>query len=253
MEFSKSTKEHLGHYVYALVDPRDDSKDKPIFYVGKASGNNRAFNHLQSKRTETQKQKKIREIRQAGYEPIVEIIRYGLASESAAFEVEAAVIDAIGIEHLTNIIRGYGVEKGRMLASEIELLYGSAPILIDDISEPCILFFIHETFSPTLSEQELYDCTRQFWGVGKIERESLTHRTALAVVEGVIVRVYRIESWHLEGSTFSSREFKGTGKEKHEFVGQLLKNHPLTGRKLVKSTGETIKAMRKGFTYLPRA
>ena len=72
--FSQSTKEHLGHYVYALVDPRDDFKDKPIFYVGKASSNNRAFNHLQSKRTETEKQKKIREIRRAGYEPIVEII-----------------------------------------------------------------------------------------------------------------------------------------------------------------------------------
>ncbi len=253
MEFSKSTKEHLGYYVYALVDPRDESKDKPIFYVGKASGNNRAFNHLQSKRIETQKQKKIREIRRAGYEPVVEIIRYGLASESAAFEVEAAVIDAIGIEHLTNIVRGHGVEKGRMLASEIERLHGSAPILIDDISEPCIIFFIHETYSPTLSEQELYDCTRQFWDVGKSERESLTHRTALAVVEGVIVRVYRIESWHLEGSTFSSREFKGTRKDKHEFVGQLLKKHPLTGRKLIESTGEKIKAMQKGFTYLPRA
>ena len=254
MEFSKSTKEHLGHYVYALVDPRNDSKDKPIFYVGKASGNNRAFNHLQSKRTETQKQKKIREIRRAGYEPIVEIIRYGLASESAAFEVEAAVIDAIGIEHLTNIVRGHGVEKGRMLASEIERLYGAAPVLIDDISEPCILFFINNTYSPTLSEQELYDCTRQFWqGVAKSKRETLVPRTALAIVEGVVVRVYRIESWHLAGSTFSSRDFNGIRKDKWEFVGQLLKNHPLAGRKLVESDGETIKAIQKGYMYLPRA
>ena len=182
MEFSKSTKEHLEHYVYALVDPRD----KTIFYVGKASANNRAFNHLQSKRTETQKQKKIREIRRAGYEPVVEIIRYGLASESAAFDVEAAVIDTIGIEHLTNIVRGHGVEKGRMLASEIERLYGSAPILIDDISEPCILFFINNTYSPTSSEQELYDCTRQFWqGVAKSKRESLTKLRLKPTSEGV--------------------------------------------------------------------
>lgn len=249
MEFSKSTKEHLGYYVYALVDP----KDKTIFYVGKASANNRAFNHLQSNRNETQKQKKIREIRREGNEPVVEIIRYGLASESVAFEVEAAIIDAIGIENLTNIVRGHGVEKGRMLASEIERLYGSAPILIDDISDPCILFFINNTYSPTLSEQELYDCTRQFWqGVAKSKRETLTPRIALAIVEGVIVRVYRIEGWHLAGSTFSSREFNGSRKDKWEFVGQLLNNHYLVGRKLIESNGETIKAIQKGYMYLPR-
>jgi uncharacterized protein len=247
--FSKSTKEHLGHYVYALVDPRD----KTIFYIGQASGNNRAFNHLQSKKTETQKQKKIKEIRRAGYEPSVEIIRYGLATKSIALEVEAATIDTIGLENLTNIVRGHGVERGRMLASEIEQVYGSAPRLIDDISQPCILFFINDSYSPTLSEQEIYDCTRQFWDVGKIERESLSHPTALAIVEGVVVRVYRIESWYLAGSTFSEREPRNKSKEKWEFVGQLLKNHPLEGRRLIEANGETIKAMQKGFTYIPRA
>jgi len=249
MEFSKSTKEHLGFYVYSLIDPRD----KSIFYVGKASSNNRAFNHLQSKKSETNKQKRIKEIRRAGHEPVVEIIRYGLDSESAAFDVEAAVIDAIGIENLTNVIRGHGVEKGRMLASEIERLYGTSPISVDEITEPCIVFFIHETYSPTLSEQELYDCTRQFWDVGKDERDLLLHRTALAVVEGVIVRVYRIEGWYLQGATLSSRKYKGTRKDKREFVGQIVDNHPLLGLKLVEPSGETIKAMQKGFMYLPRA
>ncbi|MBV6394503.1 MAG: hypothetical protein HFACDABA_00068 [Anaerolineales bacterium] len=248
MEFSKSTKEHLGYYVYALVDPRD----KTIFYVGKASANNRAFNHLQSNRIETKKQKEIKEIRRAGYEPNVEILRYGLDNEEMAFEVEAAIIDAVGLEHLTNVVRGHGIEKGRMLASEIERLYGSSPKLIDEILEPCILFFIYKTYSPTLSEQELYDCTRQFWGIGKTERESLRHRTAFAIVDGVAIRAYRIESWHSAGSTFSSREFKNIQKTKWEFVGQLLNDHPLVGRKLIESGGKTIKAVQKGYTYLPR-
>ncbi len=39
MKFSLSTRKALQHYVYALVDPRDQK----IFYVGKASANNRAF------------------------------------------------------------------------------------------------------------------------------------------------------------------------------------------------------------------
>jgi len=30
MKFSQSTKAHLGHYVYSLVDPRTET----IFYVG---------------------------------------------------------------------------------------------------------------------------------------------------------------------------------------------------------------------------
>jgi hypothetical protein len=254
MEFSKLTKEHLGHYIYALVDPRD----KTIFYVGKASANNRAFNHLQSKKTETKKQKKIREIRHlAGQEPIIEIIRYGLASEAVAFEVEASIIDAIGLENLTNVVRGHGVERGRLPASEIERIHGSTPILVDDITEHCMLFFIHETYSPTMSELEIYECTRQFWhNVAKSKREKLTYRTALAIVEGVVVRAYRIESWHSGGSTFSStrEEFNGNGEDNRwEFVGQLLKKHPLVGRKLIESTGETIKAIQNGYTYLPRA
>lgn len=44
MSFSKDVQKQLGHYVYALVDPRDET----IFYFGKATANNRAFNHLKT-------------------------------------------------------------------------------------------------------------------------------------------------------------------------------------------------------------
>lgn len=144
--------------------------------------------------------------------------------------------------------------RPRKQASKRERLDPPAPILIEDIAEPCILFFIHHTYSPTLSEQEVYDCTRQFWqGVAKRKREALVPQTALAMVKGVVMRVYRIEGWYLAGSTFSSRACNGTRKDKWEFVGQLLKDHPLVGRKLVESNGETIKATQKGYRYLPRA
>ena len=53
MEFSKSTKEHLGYYVYALVDPRD----KTIFYVGKLQ-TIVLLNYLQSNRTYLKSKKK---------------------------------------------------------------------------------------------------------------------------------------------------------------------------------------------------
>ncbi len=107
MTFSSSTRKKLLHYVYGLVDPRDDK----IFYVGKASANNRAFDHLRASEGEGAKSKRIREIRQVGLQPQVEVLRYGLADASMCFEVEAAIIDAIGLENLTNAVRGHGIER----------------------------------------------------------------------------------------------------------------------------------------------
>ena len=248
MKFSKSTKEHLGFYVYGLVDPRD----KQIFYVGKASANDRAFSHLKVKSSESKKQKAIDEIRAAKLEPIVEILRYGLESEKVALEVEAAIIDAIGLENLTNAVRGHGVERGRLFASEVERLHGSEPVHIGSITDPCMLFFIHNTYSPTLSEQELYDSVRQFWHqVSEQTRMNLTHPVALGVVEGVVVRSYSIAGWYPAGTTLSSRSFSGA-EDKWEFVGQLLSDHQFAGRMLVEADGTPIAASQKGYCYLPR-
>jgi len=248
MKFSKSTKEHLGFYVYGLVDPRY----KRIFYVGKASANDRAFNHLKVTSSESRKQEIIDEIRLAKLEPIVEILRYGLKSEKVALEVEAAIIDAIGLENLTNAVRGHGVERGRLFASEVERLHGSKPVLISSVTDPCILFYIHNSYSPTLSEQGLYDSTRQFWHeVSEKNRMEITHPVALGVVEGVVVRAYSIAGWFPAGTTLSSRLFAGA-ENKWEFVGQLLSDHPLAGRMLVEDDGTPSAASQKGYRYLPR-
>lgn len=101
MRFSAATRQSLGHYVYALVDPRTDG----IFYVGKANANNRAFDHLKAKESEAAKSIVISEIRKANLQTRVEILRYGLSSEDECLNVEAAVIDAIGLENLTNEVK----------------------------------------------------------------------------------------------------------------------------------------------------
>lgn len=250
MKFSSATKEYLRFYVYGLVDPRD----KRIFYVGKASANNRAFDHLKASVAESDKSSKIAEIRAAKCEPQVEILRYGLESEALALEVEAAVIDAIGLENLTNVVRGHGVERGRMLVQEVERLYGSTPIKVSEIRERCMLFYIHNTYSPTLSELEVYDCVRQFWhDVSEINRRTLAYPTGLGVVEGVVVRAYSIAAWFEAGTTFSTRPYTGTGKDNRwEFVGQKHDKHPLLGRLLVDDNGQPIAGVQKGYSYLPR-
>ncbi|MCZ8077172.1 MAG: hypothetical protein O9341_23895 [Paucibacter sp.] len=250
MRFSPSTTKQLDHYVYALVDPRYDS----IFYVGKASANNRAFDHLRIGKGEEEKHKRIRQIRADGHEPEVEVLRYGLKSAKASFEVEAAVIDAIGLENLTNKVRGHGIDRGRQKASEVERLHGSKAIAIEDIRESYMLFFINQTYTPTKTEQELYDCTRQFWSrVSPTTRTpsaggSLPYPVALAVVESVVVRAYSVLAWFPAGSTLSSRP-SGVPGTRWEFVGQLLPEHRLVGRRLTKG-GKDLPANQLGYGYI---
>ena len=253
MKFSANTKKHLGHYVYALVDPTNQS----IFYVGKASANNRAFDHLKASEGEEKKQKRIRQIRAAGLEPGVEILRYGLLSAKASFEVEAAIIDALGLENLTNVVRGHGIERGRLSAVEAERLHGSRPVKIEELTDRYMLFFIKQTYSPTLTEGQLYDSVRQFWSrVAALTRTPLSGGTqlpyivALGVVDSVVVRAYSISAWFPAGTTFSSRPYSTSPSEKRwEFVGNLLTEHPLVGKRLIKAESD-LTANQQGYGYI---
>jgi uncharacterized protein len=251
MKFSASTTTQLGHYVYALVDSRTQS----IFYIGKASANNRAFNHFLGGTSEKKKHARIEEIRATGFEPEVEILRYGLKSTSECFEVEAALIDAVGLENLTNEIRGHGIDRGRQKAADVERLHGSKPIAVESIIDPYMLFFINQSYSPTQTEQELYDATRQFWyqvspstRVPAPETGMLRYPIALAVVDSVVVRAYSILAWFPAGSTLSSRAFTGPSK-KWEFIGQLQTSNELVGKRLTKA-GNNLPANQLGFGYL---
>ncbi|MFL6715979.1 MAG: hypothetical protein ACJ8G3_06400 [Burkholderiaceae bacterium] len=63
----------------------------------------------------------IEEIRSHGrdLEPVVPILRHGLQDKLMAKEVEAAIIDTMGLENLTNLCRGKHIERacrlGRLL------------------------------------------------------------------------------------------------------------------------------------------
>ncbi len=245
--FSKRTQEALGHYVYALLDPFDRS----IFYVGKAKSNNRAFDHLRSLPKETAKSQLIQEIRRKGKEPIVEILRYGLGSEDSAFEVE----DALGIENLTNMVRGHGIEKGRLSLSEVEQLHGSEPLPLARVRDPYMMFFINRTYSTSLAEIDLYDATRQFWyNVAEDKRTKagngqLQYPFALSIYDGVVIRVYSIAAWFPAGTTLSTR-VSSNPKNRWEFVGNRVDAHPMQGKKLIGKDGSGLKANQLGYGYI---
>jgi hypothetical protein len=255
MNFSNATTTHLGHYVYALVDPRDGA----IFYVGKANANNRAFNHLSATRGESAKHDRIAEIRASKFEPVVEILRYGLTSAKESFEVEAAIIDTVGLEKLSNQVRGHGVDRGRQTAHEVERLHGSKPIEVNDLRESLMLFFINKTYSPTKTELELYDCVRQFWSKVSIATRTpdasgkLRYSVALGVADSVVVKAYSIAAWFPAHTTCSSRTSRARTLSqpgnRWEFVGQLIPDHQLVGRRLTRNEKD-YPANQQGYGYI---
>jgi hypothetical protein len=254
LKFEEKTKHALSFYVYLLIDPENGR----IFYVGKASANNRAFDHLKPLARESEKAKQISVIRSKGREPEVHILRHGLRNDWTAEEVEAAVIDTLGLENLTNLCRGKRIFRGRISAKDVNRRYGSQPIKVGSLTEPFMKISINKTYSPTLTEQELYDATRQFWhAVGprtRIPRAdgTLSYPVVLAIADSTVIMVYCVKAWFPAGSTMSTRLWGGKDSDKRwEFVGHSLPGHRLVGKRLVMDDGTTgIDADQKGYGYI---
>lgn len=211
IEFSSYVIEQIQYYVYLLIDP---STELP-FYVGKGTGN-RVFSHLNASLKnpdESDKIAKIKEIQQRGDTVRHIILRHGL-TEKEAFEVEATLIDWLGLSELTNIVKGMDSSRGKMSAVDIIAEYDAKEI---DILEPSILIIINQNYYPGISQNELYEITRNSWVIGK-KREKAHY--AFAVYKGVVRQVYRIQAWHPVVHTSESHRIK----ERWEFEGSIAEN-----------------------------
>ena len=214
----------LKSYVYVYLDPRDG---KP-FYIGKGQGN-RLFTHLDDE-AETEKVKRIADIRAAGLEPNIDLLRYGLSDNEAAL-VEAAAIDLIGKKNLTNVVAGIHSDSyGRITSQEVILMLSATPVTVH---HKAILITINKRYRSDMTPEELYESTRGLWKVGEKRREEADY--AMAVYQGIVREVYRIKhpwlpagtlEYHtrddIEGRKESGRwEFEGTVAEdiRDEYVG----------------------------------
>jgi len=186
---SQNTIEKLGSYVYLLIDPRNNK----IFYVGKGKGN-RINQHLlgalDDNTKETEKIKRIREIQNAKLEVKHTVLRHEL-TDKEALEVESAVIDVLGKDNLTNIVKGHNSEdKGIMKLEDIKIKYEAEEA---NIEEPAILININNLYQRDMSEKEIYDATRKSWKV------SISHvsdiKIACSVYRGIIREVFTINRW----------------------------------------------------------
>lgn len=199
-------------YVYVYIDPRDEQP----FYIGKGRGN-RLFSHLDDQ-AESEKVRRIAELRAAGLEPQIDMLRYGLSDAEAAL-VEAAAIDLIGRPPLTNIMAGHHDQSfGRITSHEIITMLTAKPVVV---REQALLFTINRLYRSGMSPAELYEATRKSWKVDP--RRAKKVELALAVYQGVVREVYRIREWHPAGtSPGQTRDVEPSGR--WEFEGDVAQD-----------------------------
>lgn len=192
--FAPGVVEHLGYYVYLLIDPRDGA----IFYVGKGV-NNRCFDHILVARktdrdefSEFSKLERIRAIEAAGHRVRIEVLRHGL-DEPTAFHVESAAIDLL--PDLTNAVKGHHSERWNV--EHLNGVYGAKPVVIAP-EHRVILIRVAREYRPDITDAELYEKTRSWWRIAERRtdlRNPKAPEWAFSVAGGVVRRVYKITGW----------------------------------------------------------
>ena len=204
----------LGVYVYAYIDPRDES----VFYIGKGVGA-RATDHLFDK-TESEKVARISGIIAAGLEPRIDIVAHQLRDDLEASRVEAASIEIIGVGNLTNIVRGrFSAHLPRRPLGDFIMEHAPQKA---EVTDPSLLIRINREFKYGMSTEALYESTRGIWVIGERRNRA---KFAMAVYAGIIREIYEIESWHRAGTTRyvtrSQAEFAKHQSKRWEFVGRV--------------------------------
>lgn len=210
--FDGLVSEKLGHHVYVLIDPRNHQP----FYIGKGGGkegqgNNRVLSHFEEARAVTgstsEKAQRIRDIWAAGHDVVWKIVRHGLPSEQAAFDVECALIDLLNDvgPGLSNMQSGHGRQQ-MGLKSKAELkAWAATPIdaysLPDHLRHrPIYLFNIargvqeRQTKHFPTEEGRYLEATCQFWKCGVAVRAQ-TNAVAVGCIAGISRIAFEIAEW----------------------------------------------------------
>ena len=181
----------IGHYVYALQDPRDGA----VFYVGKGVGD-RVHAHVREAlgSGDAAKLERIRAIQASGAEVRHLIIRSALRDEAEALTVEQALIDALALAGapLTNLVKGHGHSAhGLSTVGDMIARYG-APAM-PPVNARILFVKINRAYAPTHGPGEIYEATRGHWKLSARGRHAVTY--AAGVAFGVVRGVYRIDEW----------------------------------------------------------
>lgn len=219
------TRQVLGYYVYALRDPRNHE----VFYIGKGKGE-RILQHVaeagKNPKSEKAKLKRIQQIESKGLSVEHLFLRTGMKSESEAFAVEQAVIDAFlanratstGPSALTNLVAGHE-HSAVGLASLETVLARHGKARTPATKRPILVLKLNQKWQPDMNQESLLEVSRGVWGVGKETRDKA--EIALVISFGIVRGVYEIKQNGWEPVT------KGEHKGKWIFSGLVTKKPEL--------------------------
>lgn len=201
-KLNQSTIEKLKYYVYMLKDPRNGE----VFYVGKGKGerlNHHSLEALVDGNDKSAKINRIKDISTDHEDMIVVVLRHGLC-EKEAYEIEAAVIDLLGVT-LTNIMGGHhSDERGLMTIKDIELKYQAEQAKFE---HDVLLIKVNKFYTPDISAEELYHRTRSAWRISQVNASKV--ELVCAVYRGIIREVYRPLRWNRHPKRLDRWEFIG--------------------------------------------
>lgn len=187
----------LNYYVYRLIDPRNGQ----TFYVGKGTGN-RVFSHVKGESGNdsdelSDKLKRIREIKNDGFEVAHIIHRHGL-DEKTALEVEAALIDAY--PEASNKVAGhYSDERGIMHALQVIEQYQAKEI---DFQHRVLMISINRSATEA---DNVYEAVRYAWKLNA--KKAQKSEFVLALQQGLVIGVFVPTKWvEATKSNFPGRE-----------------------------------------------
>ena len=216
-KFSNAVCERIGNYVYALKDPRTQN----FFYIGKGKGC-RIFHHLVGAIKNPIKSDKldtIREIVKEGKEVEHFILRHRL-TEERALEIESACIDLLGLDLLTNEVKGHDAwECGLKTTDEIVQYYDAKVVTI---REPAIIININKRYKRFMKPNDLYQVTRFSWVVGPKRNKA---RYAIASYRGLVREVYQINDWKKAGSRWEFIGHIADPTVRNKYINQSLKKY----------------------------
>jgi uncharacterized protein len=183
-----ATTEKLGYYVYLLKD----DKGRP-FYVGKGVGNriNQHFKKMMD--SEARKSEKVKTIVRLGSKVKKIILRHGLL-EDEAFAVENAMIDFVGIDNLTNIVKGHSNGKGIADLEELKIKYEPEDAVF---KESALLININKLYKRGMSKNEIYEAVRKHWRIDLNRARPI--KLVCAVSQGIIRGVFYQNKWLMSG------------------------------------------------------
>lgn len=220
---SKYAQERLGHYVYALRDPRDQK----IFYVGKGV-NDRVLAHangmIGNDDPKSMKEQTIREIHSQGLEVDAWIIQSGLKDHEHAFATESAVYGTLKLLDpsleaasfaLTNIVVPPSFhETGLIQLEEAIALFGE-PADSQFIPHNSVFIKPTTTWRRGMKAEELWEATHGWWILN--EKRISEIKYVIAIPNFVIRGVWEVpvNGWRKQAP--GDRGFKSSLDRKPRF------------------------------------